>query len=1362
MLGQDLQQALAGRDVTALSRADLDITDQEAVDAAVAGHDVVVNAAAYTKVDDAESHEDDAHAVNARGPEVLATPRPSRRREARARLHRLRLRRHRDRAVRRGRARRPARRLRPDESRGRGGGPRGRPRLVVHRAGRLALRRRRPELREDDGPARGLARHRQRRHGPGRSADLDRGPGTADRRAPRRGRPRRRLPRHERRAGLLVRLHEGDLHRGRSRSRAGAARPTARRSSGPLPVRRTACSGTTPGPVRGSPRCATGARHCTRPSRPGSSPPDEERPRSSSVAVVSSAMPWRRLARAGRGRRRRPARALDRLRGGGERAAAGRRRALRAGHGALAARLVRRDRHRRDRTRRPSPTRRPCWTRVLDTRRNRPPTLQAACSSRRLRAPSTPGRAESRSTRPPNRAPSRRTDAAASRWRAASVGFRRGRLGALLAARRQDREPVRARREPPEATGAGLAAHARAPRGTAVVDLRPDGDHPRLPVHRRRCRDGRRGARLSSGTGRARHRHDQDLRRAAWPDHHRGRRCGGTAVLGEPLDLRTGDAAAASAHGVGTCASGPGCCPNSTSARHVPFDEGVRRTVDAIRGSRPTDQETACSQHRRRAPSSRRWRSPAWASLTVWSAALFMVAASVARLFTYPPLGSKDEPAHFDYAVLLWHGRLPVFEDGITYAAPFGVEAPVQWVSQHPPLYYAILAPIVGPLWDAHHPLLAVMAGRGISALLAGAVVLAAAWAASRCFPGRVRLPGAVAVTTAFAGMLIQQGSSIYNDVLFVLLCTLACGVAGAAIRSEVGPRLLVGASVVAAAGMATRLTFVVWMVAIIVSLLVARSVRLGRLRPLWARLVAAATPGVAAVVCAGWFYVHNKIDTGNFSGRHAEWGLEHADRVERSFSAVTFDPSFYTSLFSVYRGILRPSDPTHWVLMLTPVALAVVWGVMSLLQRRRAPLPTVPSTSTSTSTSAVPSSGRPWLPAALVVAMLVAVDAPARGRRDPVRHGRRCPDHAVRAHRARTHHAAHGGGLDRVPSTVGRPGDALGGAGVRALPDALRPPGAEHRARRGAVGARRVLGLGRRGCRLRRRGLPRRTTASGRGRAVRRHRGRASGSARERRGEQRAVPVSDGGHRVRRCGVLCGRAQTCRQRRVRSRGSSRLRARPGHQGRRAARSRRPRRRRRYPVPPMRSPRTQQTLLRGGRRAARRGRRSPPAPTDTARWMPGEFRRQRALSLAPTKATPAAHDLERRAERSVPHDHDARLAGPDPVQCVEQHRSALLFRPGVPRRARGRVPAAPDGRPDGSGPRRHPSGRCAPARRGRRACRVRRPCRRSCRSLRRRCAPRLASRAGGAGAAARRGRRPAWSRHAGGRPGRVGRPHPAG
>jgi dTDP-4-dehydrorhamnose reductase len=72
MLGQDLQKALAGREVTALSRAQLDVTDRDAVLAAVAGHDVVLNASAYTKVDDAETHEDEAYAINALGTENLA------------------------------------------------------------------------------------------------------------------------------------------------------------------------------------------------------------------------------------------------------------------------------------------------------------------------------------------------------------------------------------------------------------------------------------------------------------------------------------------------------------------------------------------------------------------------------------------------------------------------------------------------------------------------------------------------------------------------------------------------------------------------------------------------------------------------------------------------------------------------------------------------------------------------------------------------------------------------------------------------------------------------------------------------------------------------------------------------------------------------------------------------------------------------------------------------------------------------------------------------------------------------------------------------------------------------------------------
>lgn len=72
MLGRDLQNVLGGREVTALGRADLDVTDRDAVISAVAGHSVVINTAAYTKVDDAESHEAEAYAVNALGVQNLA------------------------------------------------------------------------------------------------------------------------------------------------------------------------------------------------------------------------------------------------------------------------------------------------------------------------------------------------------------------------------------------------------------------------------------------------------------------------------------------------------------------------------------------------------------------------------------------------------------------------------------------------------------------------------------------------------------------------------------------------------------------------------------------------------------------------------------------------------------------------------------------------------------------------------------------------------------------------------------------------------------------------------------------------------------------------------------------------------------------------------------------------------------------------------------------------------------------------------------------------------------------------------------------------------------------------------------------
>jgi dTDP-4-dehydrorhamnose reductase len=76
MVGTDLRDELLARDVEfhCLNKSELDITDSRAVAEVVqtAAPDVIVNCAAYTKVDDAETHEHVANSINASAVEFLA------------------------------------------------------------------------------------------------------------------------------------------------------------------------------------------------------------------------------------------------------------------------------------------------------------------------------------------------------------------------------------------------------------------------------------------------------------------------------------------------------------------------------------------------------------------------------------------------------------------------------------------------------------------------------------------------------------------------------------------------------------------------------------------------------------------------------------------------------------------------------------------------------------------------------------------------------------------------------------------------------------------------------------------------------------------------------------------------------------------------------------------------------------------------------------------------------------------------------------------------------------------------------------------------------------------------------------------
>ena len=74
MLGSDLREVLKNYDLIAAGSKDLDITDEDKVMEFINENspEIVINAAAYTAVDDCETHFDDAYAVNAIGPKNLA------------------------------------------------------------------------------------------------------------------------------------------------------------------------------------------------------------------------------------------------------------------------------------------------------------------------------------------------------------------------------------------------------------------------------------------------------------------------------------------------------------------------------------------------------------------------------------------------------------------------------------------------------------------------------------------------------------------------------------------------------------------------------------------------------------------------------------------------------------------------------------------------------------------------------------------------------------------------------------------------------------------------------------------------------------------------------------------------------------------------------------------------------------------------------------------------------------------------------------------------------------------------------------------------------------------------------------------
>lgn len=260
-----------------------------------------------------------------------------------------------------------------------------------------------------------------------------------------------------------------------------------------------------------------------------------------------------------------------------------------------------------------------------------------------------------------------------------------------------------------------------------------------------------------------------------------------------------------------------------------------------------------------------------------------------------PVFATADETAHVDYAYQVWQGRLPVFEDGIISPIEAGAVPPVQWASQHPPLFYLLLAPVVGPLLETGHPTMAGMAARGIVVLLALLAVATSSWAAAAVAPRVPLLRVVFPVVLGTAVWFMRLGGVAYNDTLVILCVLLTLGTAASVVRSGLTPGRLVGLSVAASAASLTRLSAVPVVLACLSAVVVALLLRKDGRRGDW--VLAGIVPGVAVIATSGWFYARNVSLTGSVTGGHPEWSEQHLSRVVRPVTEVLFDLAFWETM---------------------------------------------------------------------------------------------------------------------------------------------------------------------------------------------------------------------------------------------------------------------------------------------------------------------------------------------------------------------------------------------------------------------------------------------------------------------------------
>lgn len=320
---------------------------------------------------------------------------------------------------------------------------------------------------------------------------------------------------------------------------------------------------------------------------------------------------------------------------------------------------------------------------------------------------------------------------------------------------------------------------------------------------------------------------------------------------------------------------------------------------------------------------------------------------SIATLFALqqPPFVGADEKAHLAYAHVVADGSLPTIDE--RQPVPMWADQWMSeviytqldqnrtvWVANHPPLFYASVAPLI---WfsDITHPADGGLLMLRLANIAYGAVGILFTYAIAKELTQSARL---ALLSAAAAAMVTQLHAALSLGMSDGLTYAAGAAVTWAGLRclrrgtTRSNLALLAGTTAVAAGARAVTM-LVAFSVVFVVAAFELRTPRLAS-RERWRSALRVCVIGVApAVLLFGWFYIRNIVLYGDIGA--SSYLLERFYREPNgSLIAQVFDADLWRALWFrsmspfTYRG---PRPP--W--MLLTAAVAVGGLVVAVVTRR-------------------------------------------------------------------------------------------------------------------------------------------------------------------------------------------------------------------------------------------------------------------------------------------------------------------------------------------------------------------------------------------------------------------------------------------